>query len=179
MPIWRIGTATRYRGLGYLHATDSRNAPRFVGKSVSNNWVPYEVVLDEEEGLDSGADFLRFSSGGVIACNQRGKDAVYPLVKEEVEFLPLTHSIEPYYVVNVVKTYPCFDYERSEVTCFPSGNLKGVGKIALKPDCNGKSPIFKIEEFLLSMIFVTDVVKQTVEDYKLQGLTFEQVVQRI
>lgn len=177
MRIWRIGTATRFSGLGYLHASDSINAPKFVGKPVVRNWVPYEVALDDEEGLESGSDFFRFTSNGVIACNQRGKDTLYPIIKERVEFLPLTHNVEIYYVVNTIKIYPCFDYERSEISYFPSGNIKGVGKIAFKPGCNEKSPIFKVPEFLLSMIFVTDVFKETVEEYKLQGLTFKEVEQ--
>jgi len=43
------------------------------------------------------------------------------------------------------------------------------------PECYGEKPIFKIPEWVLSDVFVTDAFKDIVEQNELKGLIFKEI----
>ncbi|MGO4530028.1 DUF1629 domain-containing protein [Paenibacillus sp. 2TAF8] len=80
------------------------------------------------------------------------------------------------YVVNVTNVLDCVDWNRSEIRTYSDGSWADFNKLVFD---FSKIPVdtymFKIKETATVEVFVTDLFKQVVEEYKFKGLNFNVV----
>jgi hypothetical protein len=100
-----------------------------------------------------------------------------PLIGASVEALPLASPDGPYYAINVLRVLDCLDRERSDIDHFPSGGISWVDRYALRPDCVGEHPIFKLSGLELKEVFVSEAFKRVVDDSDLTGFVFTRIDQ--
>lgn len=110
----------------------------------------------------------------MAAVDERARNLLYPLVKDDVEFLPLYYGENQYYVLNVTTVLDCIDYERAEYLNFPNGGrIMRFTKYAFDESKIGDTHIFKIVDEKRKAPFVSDQFVECVEENGLTGFTFE------
>ncbi|MCY4073054.1 MAG: hypothetical protein OXG60_17305 [Chloroflexi bacterium] len=168
--------------------------PRLDGAPELSTWVPQQVWYDplvfrQGRALANLPAWSVHTVGDTLA-----KAVIQELIGDHVEFLPLDFqapvgdgslyspealrslSEKQYYVINVLTTLDCLDFDQSEFTYFEStGGIRSIRKRVFKPDCIGDTPIFKLPILNRVTTYVTDSFKQLVEDNNLTGLEFRKV----
>lgn len=180
----------------FLSVRDERYGtfPRLDGTPELAVWVPQQVWYDPLVFREGGA-LANFPAWSVHTVGDaKAKAVMQEIIAEHVEFLPLDFqapvgdgslyspealrslSGKTYYVINVLTTLDCLDFEQSEFTYFKStGGIRSIRKRVFKPDCIGDTPIFKLPILNRVTTYVTDSFKQLVEDNNLTGLEFRKV----
>ncbi len=145
----------------------------------SQEWQPVEMVLFEgEKGKkrkERRKPIADFTSGYVVdACSERARAVIEPLVRGQVEFLPLITPVGMYFEMNLQRL-SCLDVERSEIDyLYPEEKRKifQVKKYAFRWDALKDQHIFWIREVGKTPTFVSDEFKNLVEEHGLTGLEF-------
>lgn len=148
-------------------------------RSFLDEWKPVEMVLFEGEQGEKRKERKKpipdFSGGYVgDACSERARNVIEPLVKEQVEFLPLITPVGRYFEMNIQRL-SCLDVERSEVDyLYPEERRKifKVLKYAFLWEHLEGQHIFWIREVGTTPTFVSDEFKRVVEENGLTGLLF-------
>lgn len=160
-----------------LAAVDDENHPignSFHGQRQEDSW---SLINLETLYKKVYKDFPKFHIGKPV-ISKRVKEAMDKgqLLKDEVEFLPLTNDNEELFMLNVVNVLDCVDYDRSIIERFKDGSWFRFNKLVFDPS---KIPhgtcMFKIKETPGVQVFVTEKFKQWVEEHKFKGLNFSQV----
>ena len=98
---------------------------------------------------------------------------LYPLIKNEVELLPLSLDDDLLHGINVTTVLDAIDYDLSEYLTFRDGKRIMYFK---KYFFNFKYyNIFKIKDLRRGYVFVSDSFYQSVIDNNLRGFKLEQV----
>lgn len=183
MTVYRIKPDTNYPLLATASDAESRKVPWFNGRSIRDKWVDVEVQLVTEEGMmpsNEASDFPHFLSAGMLVCSAKAWGHLESLVANNIEVFKLNCGNcedEVFYAVNVVRVIDCLDYSRSAISYRPSGRMKRPVPMFLRSECFGEEPIFKIPEWAITDIFVTDAFKDVVEQNELIGLTFTKIME--
>ncbi|MNW39972.1 hypothetical protein D3C74_170740 [compost metagenome] len=138
------------------------------GSSKKSIWKPMKV---ETLYKKTYKDFPNFGKDPVVSAKVR--QIIEPYVKDQVEFLPISHAELDLYLINVLNIIDCVDWKRSDVHQMSDGSFGGFIKLALN---FAKIPkdiyMFKIPEMATSWVFVTEAFKDIIEQHKLKGLDF-------
>jgi hypothetical protein len=100
------------------------------------------------------------------------------LISKDVQLLPLeTDTGEPFYALNVQKIVDCIDYERSNVVRSETSRrpIKKINPLVLKQQPLVNATIFHLQDFTESGFFISDKIKQAIEEHNLAGLNFEPI----
>lgn len=152
----------------------------FDGRSHIKGWKPIKVKKmepdkDEPKDLPLGdVPNLSFAP----AFSKRSIDALYNLIKDDVEILDLNCDEGEFYCINIIKILDVIDRKNSIYKTFNDGKriMRFIKySFVLNSDIKNAN-IFKIEEHKHSnMPFVSEAFKKCVEDNKLEGFVFEEV----
>lgn len=176
MQLWQIRQSPHFKALVYVHTADVSKAliPHPPGQRFGDLWKTYPLQFStapEDEHNLEGSDFPSFR-GGMLTCSRRALVALSPLLGDHVEILSLNCQGYDYSLLNVLTIVDCVDYSRTEAGTWPSGAKRIRGMPYFLPGCVPDVPIFKIQEWSMGNLFVSDEFKEVVERYDFVGLRF-------
>lgn len=151
-----------------------RKGGRFV-----EEWEPPYLRLFRGEWGEEEKEEVKpvpdFTHGYIdLACSQRAKEIIAPLVRDYVEFLPLDTEVGPYWELNLPRL-SCLDETRAEVKRFrDSGRIMEILRYACKWERIGHHHLFRLAEHWGSR-FASDAFRQLVEAHGLTGLIFQEI----
>ena len=152
----------------------------FDGRSHLKDWKPIKVKKmepdkDQPKNLPLGdAPNLSFAP----AFSRKAKDALYNLIKDDVEILNLDCNDGEYYCINIIKVLDVIDRKKSEYKTFSDGKriMRFIRYSFKENSIIEKANIFKIIDHKCSNSpFVSEEFKKCVEDNKLEGFVFEEI----
>ncbi len=151
-----------------------REGGRFAG-----DWEPPYLRLFRGEWGEEEAEARKpipdFTHGYIdLACSQRAREVIEPLVGEEVEFLLLETEAGPYWEMNLPRI-SCLDETRAEVKCFSSGGIMEVVRYACKWEVVEGHHLFYVAGDWPASRFASDAFRQVVEAHGLTGLIFQEI----
>ena len=129
----------------------------------------------EKEFMDCSQVWI---TTGIVLFNQKAKDCLEGVFGDYVEFVPAKYQDDIYYIVNVLNIIDGLNYEKSEFEKLDDGRPYSINKFSLRPNMVNNISIFKLflEESIYSTeIFVSQEVKDIVEENGLTGFSFEEV----
>ena len=144
--------------------------------SYAAEWEAVRMILFEgnpgEKRKEQRKPIPDFANGYVVdSCSDRARRVIEPLVQGQIEFLPLTTPVGPYWEMNVQRL-KCLDEEKSLVKRFKDGQIMRVIKYAFYWERLKGQHIFWIQEVGKHPTFVSDEFKRLVEENDLTGLEF-------
>jgi hypothetical protein len=96
------------------------------------------------------------------------------LTGDQVEFLPIHTPVGTYYEMNL-PIVDCLDESRSEVKRFPSGKVMRIIRYSIYWERVEKHPLFWIKENSHSPAYVSEEMKQLLENSHFLELSFTPV----
>jgi hypothetical protein len=165
----------RYQVLKCLNPDDTRHIQDwFCGKAIGARWTPVsvEVLRDEIHKDRPSSDFPGFGAGKPT-FSDRAVDVLKDLLVSNGELLPLDCKERTYRVFNVTRLVDALDEKHSEVERFSSGRIMNVERFAFYSDRVRDLTIFKIPQFPIGDIFVTDSFVERVKSNCLTGFAFD------
>lgn len=149
----------------------------FSGKSLANSWN--KIELCKESKSDNGAAFKETDLYGysniVPVLSNNAKECLAPIIKDKAEFLPIDCDGDELWMLNTINLIDAFDEEASELTKFSSGKILAISKYVLKNDKCQDNEIFGLSDVPHHYIFVSEKIKQIVEENDLKGFEFKEV----
>lgn len=145
----------------------------FDGTSLKGKWRSLKVKrMEPEKGLKLG-DAPGFT---IPVFGKKAMDILYPLLKEDVEILPMQFEGGELYGINVLTVLDALDYDLSEYRTFRDGKrILAIQKYAFKPNVIKGKNIFKIENEKHRAPFVSEEFYNAVIDGGLEGFKLELV----
>ncbi|NPA26526.1 MAG: hypothetical protein GXO36_02855 [Chloroflexi bacterium] len=132
-----------------------------------------EVGQEEEETRKPIPDFI---NGYIdLACSQRAKEVVEPLVGNQIEFLPLRTEIGLYWELNIPRL-PCLDVERAKIEWVTEGEvIFRVIRYACRWTVINGHHLFYVSEDWPASRFASEAFRRLVEAHGLTGLVFREI----
>ena len=131
--------------------------------------------LRETEFMDCSQVWI---TTGIVLFNQKAKDCLEGVFGDYVEFVPAKYQDDIYYIVNVLNVIDGLNYEKSEFEKRDNGRPYSINKFSLRPNIVNNISIFKLfleDRIYSTEIFVSQEVKDIVEENGLTGFSFEEV----
>lgn len=174
MRIWQLNfELDEYDNLVPLQKFTVEEIQSFDGRRHSDNWKPIQVMrMEPEKKLE-----LSDAPGFIIPVfSKKALECLHPLIKNEVEVLPLNFEEREYFGINVIRVLDAIDYEKSIYKTFRDGKrIMAFKKYFFIPDKIKNVSIFKIKDEKTRYAFVSDEFKTIVEINKLTGFKFKLV----
>jgi hypothetical protein len=128
-----------------------------------------------------GCDCPGLHAGGPC-ISQRAWDCLRALIEPDVQAIPVvTPDGVLFYALNVVNVIDCLNREKSELSIRPMFKptdylfISAIYKYHFDVSKIGASAIFKTPELVGREVYVTQLFKEAVEDYKLTGFLFRRI----
>lgn len=173
MNIWELKAAPKYTTL--VPADKEKDLvlfmDHFCGNSMSDWWrsIPLEIY---KKGENRDSYYL---TGGIPIFTLETLRKIGPFMRGYAEFLPALCNNEEIYLVNVFKGLNVVDYNASIIKRRPSGSFSDFVKLEFNAAEVNKYPIFKIEEFAETRVYVNDEFIDLVKTYGVQSFDFVKV----
>lgn len=156
----------------WLETNEDKDDVEFNGVSILDKWVSWKVTNSKKKRKLPDSPAL---CTGIKVVNDKTKRILENVLHNEVEFLPLVHSTESFWIVNVVNLVDAIDYDtaipfRATPTIITHFKQHGFYKEKVSNQW-----IFKLPEMPFTRIYVTEAFKEVVEQNNLTGFQFEQV----
>ena len=129
----------------------------------------------EKEFMDCSQVWI---TTGIVLFNQKAKDCLEGVFGDYVEFVPAKYQDDIYYIVNVLNIIDGINYEKSEFEKRDNGRPYSVNKFSFRPNIVNNISIFKLfldDRIYSTNLFVSQEVKDIVEENGLTGFSFEEV----
>ena len=185
MRVYRMKADLAEKNVSFLGLLDHEAFMKFDqelrrGLPVSDEFRFVELERDksnprEKEFMDCSKLWI---TTGIVLFNQKAKDCLEGVFGDYVEFVPAKYQDDIYYIVNVLNIIDGLNYEKSEFEKLDDGRPYSINKFSLRPNMVNNISIFKLflEESIYSTeIFVSQEVKDIVEENGLTGFSFEEV----
>jgi len=155
----------------------------FRGKPMKKKWSPEVFTISKRIHYKkrNKLDFPDVQGiGGEPFISEIAIKSLDSLISNFCEYLPIIIEESPikYYKINVIeKKDEALDFEKSEFEYWEHSpeRIHYIKKFIFKEEKLKKTTIFKLELDHYVNIFVTDVVKNKVEDCNLKGFIFNEV----
>lgn len=178
--IWKLEHDRKFKTLTYLDEVIGYKKIKSIIKgkpqSLLSTWDALEVefLFEVDDFIPrptrEDSDFPGLML--ILAGNKKAINVLKPLIKEQVEFLPLKTDEGEYWLVNILNVLDCFDEDKIVYRTTDIG-LKRIEKFAFRGDCMENQHIFKFAINNYSKVYVSDEFKQLVQKHELKGLKFE------
>ncbi len=143
----------------------------FDGTSLKNRWKKLKVKFYEEDKDLKDGDAPGFN---IPVFNEKALNALLPLIKDNVEILPLQLNNETLYGINVLSIVNALNYDLSEYKTFRDGKrVMAIKKYAFIEEKIEKNNIFKLMDLPRGDVFVSEEFHDRVIDYHLEGFKLE------
>ena len=169
MKVYMLGTK-KTAGILPENISDYRKVD-FKGKALEETWEPIEMKKVDDFEMKDALD-LSFQ---VPVVSKTAARALKDEVTDDVEFLEMNVENNKYYAMNIVNVIDALDEEKSVFDIMP-GNIKFFfEKYAFLKEKIKNQKIFKIKEEKRSKVFVTEELKNKIEEENLEGFDFIKV----
>lgn len=174
MRIWRLNfDVDVYENLYAGEHFDYAKIHAKPGKSQKWGWKPIKVVRmypNENRQLGDAPGFT------IPVFSEKAKNALYPLIGKNAEFLPMDFPEATLFAVNVLTILKnAIDLSQSKYNMFPDGRIMWIDMYAFKSDIVKNVHMFKIAEEPKRGVFVSDNFKDIVEHNSLKGFKLQLV----
>ena len=161
-----------YRGITLCDEPSYEFFNQFDGRSLSSSWKTINVKeYEEDEGLERG-DTPGFT---IPVLNERALSIIKPLIKDDVEILPLCCGGEKLFGINILNNTDAFDRNNAEYKTFKDGiKVMRILKYGFKEEMICGKHIFRIPEEKKG-VFVSEDFVNAVKSNHLKGFIFELV----
>lgn len=182
--MYRIKSNPHSEFISYLDRQNTKLIPRFNGKPIGDRWIknlPVRLAWSEDnDGSELGSHFPFLLDDGILACSGKAWDCLKLLIGEHVEALELDCQDGQFFALNVLTIKECLNYEESQLTYWADGygGIQSVQRLVFRSGCSDNAPIFKIPEFIMLSIYVSEAFKAVVEANNLKGMIFRQVPEK-
>ncbi len=174
MNIYRLKfDVNNYKSIQLCERVDSEFYQMFDGSSIKDNWEIKKVKeYDEDKDLKEG-DAPGFT---IPVLNQKALDLLFPIIKDDVEILPLKFKDSLLYGINVLNVIDAINYDLSEYRTYRDGKrIMTFKKYVFIDNMIKDENIFKIIDLPRGDIFVSELFYNTVYENKLEGFKLEQI----
>lgn len=145
---------------------------RFDGSSKKVNWTPIRIKTLYKKVYK---DFPNYLTGKPIV-SAKAKKIIEPFIGIQAEFLPLIHDELELYMMNIMNVIDCVDWGKSKVHISSTGVFAGSADIVFDFSRIPEGTfLFKIKEIANSWAFMTEPLKDLIEQNKLKGLDYSVV----
>ena len=148
------------------------------GESVADRWKPLLLKIWKKGKTLPSADFPSFELYTLIA-NERGWQALRPLIEKAVEALPILHpSGKPYYVLNVTRIIDCLFLDKCETNRLPNdpdAYFSSIYTYAFDENTVRDEHLFRCPQMKELEIYASSELKNSVERNGLTGLRFTKI----
>ena len=143
----------------------------FNGRKRIDTWKPIKIGRIDSGGA-SGANAMK-TDFGVAIIDKKVVKCVSDLIENSVEFLPVfiedeVYNIDDFYILNIITQLNCIDFDASE-----GEGLLGFDKIVFTESIVKGQHIFKAENDLFPTIYISDELKQMLDENDLKGFLYE------
>ena len=159
----------------------------FVSKGllVGSNWqTPF--ILKKEERYNYSFFYLREPEDemeitendepeDVICVNEQVYEKLHPLLKNEVEFLPMQSDDGIYYVMNVINIVDCLDKKACVCAEAPNGLIIDYSELVFDAEKTRNQHIFRTPELPFT-IFVMDSLRKLLQYFEEVSFTEDELV---
>jgi hypothetical protein len=144
--------------------------------ALSSTWTPL-VCHGFDDNPPHEGDFPSLSDFWQIpVMSKRAWDTLSPLIRYCCEPLAIVHpSGKPFYLVHVMDTLDCLDFDRSDVKRYTDGGVMRIVRYSFKRGMLNGKHIFKLRRDIGGELLVDDDFRIAVECHGLKGLVFRQV----
>ena len=174
LKIWKLWSyGEPYDDLEMVEPMTFEERQSFDGRSKINDWIPRKV-----QKMDSNSNLVLGDYSGYLfsAMTKRAVNILLPLMKENVEVLPLKCEYGEYYLINIITVLNCIDYEHAKYKMFSDQKrIMRFETYSFFEDKINQTHIFKIIDEPVRKPFVSDTFKNAVEEAGLTGFRFELV----
>lgn len=176
MKIWKLKcVSNQYAGLqGTI--SDVKKRQSFNGRPLAAEWTPIVVKKHSMDSDKELGDAPFENRVGLPVFSERAVEALYPLIHQYVEFLPLICDEGNFYAVNVLPVLDAIDYSKAQYQLFPgTKRVMYFGVYAFRPEAVENYPIFRLTDEPLKKPFISDSVKNVIDKAGLKGMGAELV----
>lgn len=109
--------------------------------------------------------------GGLPVLSKRAVNALEPILKGHAEFLPLICEEGDFYAVNVTTVLNATNWEKAKAIPFKNANTNKImrfKKYAFLPEIVSDIPIFRLQDEVLRLPFISDRVADTIDAFQLR-----------
>lgn len=146
---------------------------QFDGTKLGNTWSTIEVErMEPDKKLKLGD-----APGFVLPVfTRKATDILLPLIKDDIEVLPIRLGNISLYGINVLTVLDAIDYAKSDYVKFSDGKrILAFKKYAFRVDAVAGKHIFKIKDERRRYAFVSEEFVDAVNNNGLEGFRLEEV----
>lgn len=175
MKIYRIYSSKHHKTYHpEPYTTKNSNACHFDG-NIIDNWKPVHLTTHapEPQMVEELAD-LSFVCIDTPLLKPNALKVLYPYLKNYVQFLETTTDFGNVYLMNVININDCVNYDECDIVYFPSSDrIMRFEKYSFFTAQINEVEIFKIPDARNTFPFVTEGLKNIIEENGLVGFRFE------
>jgi hypothetical protein len=146
------------------------------GKSRRQEWRPIAMkVIKRDRGKALAFSDAPHWMSYALVLRPEAVEKLEPMLSKNGELLPVGGSAAGLSLYNPTKVIDVLDRKRAEVWTFDDGSVMNVVKYAFRPGELSDVDVFKIPDFRLSPVFVTDVFVGLWRAAGLKGLEFKKL----
>ena len=156
-------------------SNENYKACTFQGEPI-DNWNPLHLsALPSDKKIVEKLGDVSFVVGSTPLLTQKAYEILYPYIKDYVQLLETTTDYGNMFLVNVTNVNNCLDYDNSEILRFPfpPHRIMRIDKFGFFEERIKDIEIFQIPETKNSFPFVTEGLKNIIEENGLTGFRFE------
>lgn len=176
MKIWKLRCASNdyasLLGIENVYSFDEIRS--FNGRSLINEWKPIKVERirsKEDECKMLGDSPFAVQVGGLPVLSKRAVNVLEPILKGHAEFLPLICKEGDFYAVNVTTVLNATNWEKAKAIPFKKTNTNKImrfEKYAFLPEIVKDIPIFRLQDEILRLPFISNWVADTIDAFQLR-----------
>ena len=146
---------------------------RFDGTPMKRPWTDVTIEWTDDQSQFPKPDFPQLSSTSIPIFSSRAIDALRDLLERNGEILPTTCGGDQLFFFNVTRVIDAFDESNSEVIRYrATSEIARVARYFFLEERLAGAVIFKIPQFPVSRVFVTDPFVERVRSTGLTGFWF-------
>lgn len=172
MKIWRLcADVDHYANFTTNPMLSHEQMQSFDGRSHASSWCPLELQCIDDTPLPLG-DAVGADWGFLVS--DAARKVFEQLGESQIEYLPMIHSEQTYYIMNVLGSVDCLDRQKS--VCLYSPSIKDrilfVNKYHFNECLVGQKKVFRLKDEPYRGPFVTEEVVFAIRSAGLKGFCF-------
>ena len=177
MKIYRIFTCGDIKTFGCKNDTKENNTACSFNGNPIENWKPIHLSerLPENPKMKEKLGDVSFVVGTTPLLTPKAYEILYPYIKDYAQLLETTTDYGNMFLVNVTNVNDCLNYDSSEILRFPfpPHRIMRIDKFGFFEERLKDVELFQIPEMNNSFPFVTEGLKNIIEENGLVGFRFE------
>jgi len=145
------------------------------GQPRKTGWVPLPMeLIQEDEGRPLRQVDCPWCTDCVLLFRQQAVEKLRPILEAHGELLAINGAVE-LQLFNATCVLDALDEGVSSIARFRSGGILEIRRYAFRAEVLGEYHLFKIPNWRVSPIYVSDVFVDAWTSANLRGLTFKEI----